>query len=220
MTVLIVGGTSGIGLQIAKRLAANGDEVIVTGRHDPNESKLKYHKFDLSEPDLANRIDSLVGKLPEIDSLIYAAGFYRGGLITDLTDDQIEEVIAVIVRGLIYFCKYLLDKQGKLDELVAITSSATWKLQRLEPVYAAMKAAEGHFANTVAEDGRIAKVLVAAPSGTKSEFWRDDTHPEIETFLEPEWVAEQIIETRKDDYKYRWFKMFRNPPRSEIAEER
>ena len=37
-TIVVVGGTSGIGLEIAKRVVARGDRVVLTGR-DPERAR-------------------------------------------------------------------------------------------------------------------------------------------------------------------------------------
>ncbi len=221
MNVLIVGGTSGLGLELARKFSENNDKVVVTGRHNPNIDHVDYMPLDLSAEPLADKIKTFVEHYsPNVDVLVYAAGFYQEGTITNLSEEEIEEMINVCGRGLIYFCKYILAKQNKLDELIVITSSATWKLQRLEPIYSFMKAGEGHFANTLAEDGRISKVLVAAPSGTKTQFWRHQKHPEYEKFLDPKWVTEQIMTSRDGKYRYKHIKMFRNPAKLEVAETR
>ena len=181
---------------------------------------IKYHEFDLTAPNLTARIKDLVARLPPIDTFIYSAGIYQQGLLTDLSDEQVEEMLDVCGRGLIYFCKYLLDRQAELAEFIVITSSTQYKPQRLEPVYSFTKAGEGHFANSLAEDGRIKKVLVVSPSGTKTEFWRDIKHPEWGNFLDPAWVTKQIMEARAGKYQYKFLKIFRSPPKVEIVETR
>src|SRR5690606_9320959 len=58
-TILIVGGTSGIGLELAKDVIARGDKVVITGRDEDNcraiaESlgpEASYVALDLSEPE-------------------------------------------------------------------------------------------------------------------------------------------------------------------------
>src|SRR5258706_94298 len=122
MNALIVGGTSGLGLELAKDLRDAGSEIYVTGRRELDEPGLHYEKFNLAAPELPKRIGELVMRLPEISTLVYAAGYFQEGRVTDLSEKEIEEMIDVGGRGLIYFVKSVLGKQGSLDELITITS--------------------------------------------------------------------------------------------------
>jgi short-subunit dehydrogenase involved in D-alanine esterification of teichoic acids len=45
---LIVGGTSGLGLELARNMSVNDEQAIVTGRHDPNVDFAEYRHFDLA----------------------------------------------------------------------------------------------------------------------------------------------------------------------------
>ena len=114
MTTLIIGGTTGLGLELAKQLTANGDSVIVTGRKEIKED-IKFQKFDLSQVNLAGSIEGFVSELPVIERLMYAAGYFQEGRVTDLSESEIEEMISVGARGLIYFVRALLQKQGELQ---------------------------------------------------------------------------------------------------------
>ena len=176
MTVLVVGGSSGLGLALAKELSDAGAEVIVTGRKDPKVKFARFHKFDLSAASLVVKIDKYVKTLPKINSLFYVAGFYQYGTVTDLSPKQIEDMLSVGGRGLIYFARALLAKQGGFDELVTITSTSQWMPRKFEPIYNFIKAGEGQFSNGLAEDGRIKKVLVVGPSGMRTEFWDGVDH--------------------------------------------
>ena len=171
MNALVVGGTSGLGLELAKELQSAHSEVYVTGRRELDEPGLHYEQFDLAEPDLPKRIGELVIRLPEIDTLVYAAGYFQDGRVTDLNEQQIEEMIDVGGRGLIYFIKSVLEKQGKLGELITITSTSQWTPRQKEPIYNFVKAGAGHFSNAIAEDGRVGKVLIAGPAGMRTGFW-------------------------------------------------
>ncbi len=220
MSALVVGGTSGLGLEIAKELHSAGGEVYVTGRRELDEPGLNYEKFDLAAPDLPQRVGELVMRLPEISTLVYAAGYFQEGRVTDLSEQQIEEMIDVGGRGLIYFVKALLDKQGSLDELVTITSTSQWTPRKLEPIYNFAKAGAAHFSNSVAEDGRVGKVLVAGPAGMNTAFWDGIERDDLDKMLDPAWVANEVIKLRQDDYKYRFAKIMRQPARVEIVETR
>ncbi len=220
MNTLIVGGTSGLGLEIAKGLRVQEGDVYVTGRRELEEAGLHYEQFDLSEPNLPQRIGELVAKLPEINTLVYAAGYFQEGTVTDLSEKQIEEMIDVGGRGLIYFTRAILEKQSKLDELVTITSTSQWTPRKLEPIYNFAKAGAAHFSNAMAEDGRVAKVLVAGPAGMNTAFWEGIERDDLDKMLDPSWVAGEVLKLREDDYKYRFAKIMRQPARVEVVETR
>ncbi len=76
--VLIVGGSSGIGLEVAKDLTAGGDEVIVTSRSAETAQQVAADlgagargiALDVSEPEqIADRVDAL----PRLDGLVLGA---------------------------------------------------------------------------------------------------------------------------------------------------
>lgn len=220
MNTLIVGGTSGLGLELAKDFRDQDHDVYVTGRRQLDEPDLHYEQFDLSASDLPHRVGELAMKLPDIDTLVYAAGYFQEGRVTDLDDDQIEDMITVGGRGLIYFVRALLEKQDKLDELVTITSTSQWTPRKLEPIYNFAKAGAAHFSNAMAEDGRVSKVLVAGPAGMNTAFWDGVDRDDLDKMLDPAWVADEVMKLRDGDYHYRFAKLMRNPPNVEIAETR
>ncbi len=219
MNTLIIGGTTGLGLQLAKQIKTNGGEVIITGRKEVHED-VEFRAFDLSAPELAKRVEDFVEELPTIDRLVYAAGYFQEGRITDLSDAEIEEMISVGGRGLIYFVKSLLVKQATLTELITVTSTSQWTPRQKEPVYNFAKAAAAHFSNGIAEDGRVAKVLVAGPAGMRTAFWDNVDRDDLDDMLDPAWVAERIIELTEDSYRYRFARILRQPARVEIIESR
>ena len=77
-TVLIVGGTAGIGLELAKHYAAAGREVVLTGRDADRAQKVAGQLagnttglgFDLSRPE---EIDAALAGLGTVGSLVIAA---------------------------------------------------------------------------------------------------------------------------------------------------
>jgi NAD(P)-dependent dehydrogenase (short-subunit alcohol dehydrogenase family) len=77
-TALIVGGTTGIGFQIARQLVASGETVIITGR-DADRAKQAAESagpsvsgiaLDLTRP---HEITTALAELPRIDHLVLAA---------------------------------------------------------------------------------------------------------------------------------------------------
>ena len=89
-TVLITGATSGIGLGCARKFAANGDRLILTGRKEnllneiANELKAAGTEvltlvFDVRDRDAATKcIQTLPAEWQDIDVLVNHAGLALG----------------------------------------------------------------------------------------------------------------------------------------------
>lgn len=88
-TVLITGGSDGIGLELARHFSKLGNEVIITGRSQEKLNKatalfkdLKPIRADVtSEQDIAVLVDRLYKEHPTLNIVINNAGIYLGGNI-------------------------------------------------------------------------------------------------------------------------------------------
>lgn len=121
--VLIVGGTSGLGLEIAKSLSTNSS-VYITGRKSPSQNNTYFKFLDLTDSDLPRKLDNLLAEIPKINLLIYAAGYFQDGRIDDLTDQSIIEMNYVGLVGAELLMRRVMKKQEILDGFVAITSTS------------------------------------------------------------------------------------------------
>jgi len=149
---------------------------------------------------LVKRIGGFVMDLPEVSTVVYAAGFYQGGRADELTTHSIEEMISVGSRGLVFLLSRFFDEQNHLSELVTITSTSQWAPRRYESVYDMVKAGVQHFSHAMSKDGRIDKTLVVAPSGMNTEFWEGTDRSDLGTVLDPADVARAIDRVRQLDY--------------------
>ena len=72
-TILITGGTAGIGLEAAKQFLANGAKVIITGRNQEklNAAKKLYPELTAVKSDVANADDAqlLFNKVKELGGI-------------------------------------------------------------------------------------------------------------------------------------------------------
>jgi len=189
---LVVGGTSGLGLEMAKMLRDQGYDVIVIGRHDPKVKGLKFIYTNLLSQDFINDIENYVKSLSKIDLFVYAAGFYQVGTLTKLSEFQIKDMYNLTVLVPTLFLRAILLNQGELPGFIAITSTSHRIPREEEPAYCAAKAALDMLGNSVSLDKRVKKTLVAGPGGMKSGFY-EGTDKDLSNMLPPEWVAEQIL---------------------------
>ncbi len=216
MQTLIVGGTSGLGLELGREFREAGDDVVVTGRRELDEPGIEVVNFDLTEPDLVRRIGELTLRLPHIDTVVYAAGYSQDGLITDLDAEEIDTMIDVGGRSLIFFIQALLDKQHHIDELITIGSTSQWTPRKREPVYNFVKAGAALFTEAIAQDDRVDATMLVGPSGMNTNFWEGSNRDDLEEMLDPVWVAQQIVELNDDDFSFKSVKILRNPDRVEV----
>ena len=142
-TVLIVGGTSGIGLGLARRFAAAGSTVVVGGR-TPKVDDLETIQIDVADAESVRRgRDEVLARHPDLDVVVTMAGVM---LVEDLRDPahiaQAETTVSVnllgTVRVLDAFTPHLIERGG--GTLVTVTSGIAFLPFPLMPTYAATKA--------------------------------------------------------------------------------
>ena len=146
--VIIIGATSGIGLQLAKLYIRNGDMVGVTGRRAHLLSDLQKEFpsqvvtecFDVMGSENILHLESLIQKLRGVDTLIYNSGF---GDISETLDWTIDKQTTLTnVNGFVEIINYAFNyfvKQGR-GQIAATSSIAGVHGSSVAPAYSASKA--------------------------------------------------------------------------------
>ena len=116
-TILITGGTTGIGLATAQLLSAEGAKIIVTGR---NPATLAAAKDVLPAGTVILKSDSasladaqalgaaIKPHVPQLDGVFLNAGIGQFGPIEAMTPQHFEDMFGVNVRGLYFQLQSLL----------------------------------------------------------------------------------------------------------------
>ncbi|RBQ16039.1 2-deoxy-D-gluconate 3-dehydrogenase [Spongiactinospora rosea] len=137
-TVVVVGGTSGIGTAIAERFAASGAEVIAAGlraEHSPAAAVARTVELDLTSGD---DLERFLSGLSRLDVLVNAAGVLRRGAEYD--PEVFARVIEINLNGAMRACvaaRGLLARSGGC--IVNVASMLSFLGGPLVPAYTASK---------------------------------------------------------------------------------
>jgi 3-dehydrosphinganine reductase len=137
--VVITGGSSGIGLSLAKKIIKNNSyqvksvtliarnvENLLQAKKQLNDDRVKFLSLDVGN---AKAVSESVNKhLRDADVLINAAGLSIPGKLEDLTVEEINHQIQVNLMGSIYITKALLpfmkQRKQKKGEAAAVPSKS------------------------------------------------------------------------------------------------
>ncbi len=191
-SILITGGTSGIGLELARQLLERGNTVIITGR-DPEKLDATrralpgVHAFqsDVSDPGAIKALHgSVLAQFPALDVLINNAGIMRNLNMTrdrDLTDvtREIDINFSGPVRMVQQFLPHLRTREGAA--IINVSSGLAFIALPLSPVYCATKAAIHSFSQSlrVQLKGTGVAVIELAPPGVETPLMRDEFQEEL-----------------------------------------
>jgi NAD(P)-dependent dehydrogenase (short-subunit alcohol dehydrogenase family) len=217
--ILIVGGTSGVGLELARHYTSDGHNVCITGRKNPDLQGATYQELAITHDParLATDIDRVLDRFANVNTLVYAAGFLQRGHIDALSDDDLGAMVNVGLLAPMMLIQRLKSRSVNPLKIILITSSSQYTPRELEPAYCATKSAMGMLGASLVRDQGLGKVLVAAPSGIRTPFWKG-TEEDTETMLDPSWVSDRIVELSSGSFKYKFAKILRDPARVEVVE--
>lgn len=150
-TILITGGTSGLGLEFATRLLTMGNTVIITGRDSAELDQVRRRlpgvyalQSDVSEPEAIKQLHAqVVGQFPRLNVLINNAGEMQKISLHDTALDllDITREIDTNLMGPIRMVQQFLPllKRQPTAAIVNVSSGLALVPFPLSPVYGASK---------------------------------------------------------------------------------
>ena len=187
-TVLIAGGTSGIGLELARQLHATGSTVVVGGRRTDLLTDLAAAGLGTVELDVTSATsvalarDEVLAAHPALDTIVTMAGVT---LVEDLRDpshvDAAERTIAVNVLGTIRvvdaFTSHLVARGA--GAIVTVSSGIGFLPFPLAPTYGASKAAVHSYSESLRAqlDGTGVEVVELVPPAVATTPQHKDLNP-------------------------------------------
>jgi len=198
-TALITGASSGIGLELARRFAADGHDLVVIARRAAALDALvaevtRAHgvkataiSVDLAQPGGARHIyDELLRAGTTIDVVVNNAGFGLHGTVAKLPLDRQLEMIQVNVTALTELTRLFLP--GMLERnrggVLNVGSTAGFQPGPMMAVYYATKAYVVSFTEALAEEvtGSALRISCLAPGPTATGFAEEANMTETRLF--------------------------------------
>lgn len=192
-TVLVVGGTSGIGLGLARRFATAGGTVVVGGRDMARVQDLETVAIDVTDPESVGRArDTVLANHPGLDTVVTMSGVM---LAEDLRDPghiaDAERTVAVNLLGTIRvldaFVPHLLARGA--GTVITVSSGIAFLPFPLWPTYGATKAGVHSYTESLRAqlDGTGVEVVELAPPAVATTADAKRLNPaalDLEPFLD------------------------------------
>ncbi|MDF1779811.1 MAG: SDR family NAD(P)-dependent oxidoreductase [Alcanivoracaceae bacterium] len=135
--ILITGGSSGLGLALAKRLAANHNQLALVARDAKKlqqaedairaeipGAKVKGYSIDVSDPASADALNAAAVEMGGLDMLINSAGILREGYFQALSDKDFRDTLEINFFGTVNTIRALLpqlkQQRGRIVNIASI----------------------------------------------------------------------------------------------------
>jgi len=164
---LVTGSTSGIGLAIARALAAQGAKLMINGFGDPAEIEVECQELgalhdgaDMSKPaEIQRMMKRCADELGPIDVLVNNAGIQHVSSVEDFPPEKWDAIIAINLSSAFHTTRLAVPgmKQKKWGRIINTASAHSLVASPNKSAYVAAKHGIAGFTKTVA--------LETAPDG-------------------------------------------------------
>ncbi|MBU2523746.1 SDR family oxidoreductase [Patescibacteria group bacterium] len=198
--VIVTGGSSGIGEQIAKLLIQRECKVFVLSRRASSvvfEGCFSYD-CDLSKIETIDKVLERITRehnIDHFDILVNCAGVGYATSLEKLTQEQYHQIMDVNLKGLIFMTKSVIPLMQRESVICNISSIAGIKGFEDWSIYCASKFGIEGFTKALRYEVRKKgiKVMIVRPGAVDTPLYHfvDDTEKQF--FMKPETVASVIV---------------------------
>lgn len=177
-TALVIGGSRGVGLQIAQEGLLRGMKTIVVARDLSKIPKILQEKVVGIQADISSPMHfehTIQAMMQDADHVFWVAGAYVRGKVWDTSDERVEWAVAMHQTIMVKFLKDFIRQRsflaaGAKEEPKPFTfsvvgSTSSFQMKQYEAIYAMAKAGQAaflrQFAPELAEELPGSRVVLA-----------------------------------------------------------
>ena len=222
--IIIIGATSGIGLEIARCYVRKGWQIGVAGRREEELIRLKesapnqivYETIDVTSQDAGEKLNSLIEKNGGMDIFLLSSGIgsQNTNLLPQIELDSVRTNAEGFTRMVTAAFNYF--KELKKGHIAVISSIAGTKGLGAAPSYSATKRFQSHYIDALAQLAHIEKLPITftdiRPGFVATSLLKDRGYPLL---MQADKVAVQIVKAIDRnkrvaiiDYRYRTLVFF------------
>ena len=144
-TIVITGGTKGIGSDIARKYLSEGWDVLIGARQETGlalekQERLKFQKIDVkNESDHYVLVKTMLDWRGSLDCFINCAGFSKWSPVQSVTDEFWNKMIDTNLKGTFWGCKVAAGHLSEGGSIVNVSSLAGKRGSANNSVYCASK---------------------------------------------------------------------------------
>ena len=208
---LVTGGTKGIGKAIAKALVLAGARVVITARHEDQVHEAVESLKKVADPNIEGfgcdvrqyeQVQTLIRNVHErcggLDILVNNAGIGMFGTVAEMEPEDFRAVIETNLLGVYYCCHEAIPhlKRRGGGYIINISSLAGTNAHPTMAAYNASKFGLNGFSEALMQEVRYdhIKVSYIMPGSVNTEFGNDEPSPSKSWQLQPEDVAEVVMD--------------------------
>ena len=208
---VVTGGSRGIGLSVARALAARGASVVITGLNQSHldearsqlggTARVHVQRADVREPAGAeSAVKSAVDTFGGLDILINNAGVGVFAPVADMTVDQWREVLETNLSGVFFCCHAAIPRMRQRGGgwIINISSLAGKNAFISGAAYCASKAGLNAFSEALMQEVRYDNIRVSyvMPGSVATGFARgtSPSGPAEDWKLSPDDVAQVVVD--------------------------
>lgn len=209
----VTGASDGIGKQVALKLAKEGVSLALLARNEERlkevkekclelgSPKVEYYSCDISDrKQVSETVNKIISDFKSIDILLNIAGIWQKlNLLEDIPDEEIDSIIDIDLKGMIYITKLLLKHFKETDKeaiIINVSSRSGVTAQEGQNIYTAAKWGVTGFSEGLKTDLKGTKIRVATvfQGGTNTNmFNKTGEHFNQDKFINSEDLADVII---------------------------